>query len=180
MTRWRILAICFNPRAPCGARPAVVKFVAAYKGFNPRAPCGARPMPSYLRRIRSEFQSTRPMRGATTLLEGFKDNTGFQSTRPMRGATASGGNLGGGSGFNPRAPCGARRREAGAGDNKLMFQSTRPMRGATLPITAQAGRYVVSIHAPHAGRDAENGVLHVSHDVSIHAPHAGRDDAHDQ
>ena len=79
----------FNPRAPCGARHAaglgavqkddisihaplagrdtsclVVITTTAY--FNPRAPCGARPFA----RISSvplvcEFQSTRPLRGAT-------------------------------------------------------------------------------------------------------------------
>ncbi|EGK58596.1 hypothetical protein HMPREF9081_1902 [Centipeda periodontii DSM 2778] len=35
---------CFNPRAPCGARPPAA-LVWAYVGcFNPRAPCGARPI----------------------------------------------------------------------------------------------------------------------------------------
>ena len=48
-----------------GRDPSCTARLQALRGFNPRAPCGARPMPSYLRRIRSEFQSTRPMRGAT-------------------------------------------------------------------------------------------------------------------
>ena len=57
--------------------------------FNPRAPCGARrnrilDMASHI-----QFQSTRPMRGATS--------RPGSSTRPSRD-------------FNPRAPCGARRR----------------------------------------------------------------------
>ena len=33
----------FNPRAPCGARPALVFLVSFGFHFNPRAPCGARP-----------------------------------------------------------------------------------------------------------------------------------------
>ena len=33
----------FNPRAPCGARPAGSKYNLDVKDFNPRAPCGARP-----------------------------------------------------------------------------------------------------------------------------------------
>ena len=77
------------------------------------------------------FQSTRPMRGATSLTKyGLVVNV-FQSTRPMRGATGvegserthlsisihaphAGRDLGlfGSEGeskyFNPRAPCGAR------------------------------------------------------------------------
>ena len=66
------------------------------------------------------FQSTRPMRGATSWT--FKDvDTAeqFQSTRPMRGATSS-----------------HTRRTY----KQLEFQSTRPMRGATALATAVHGR----------------------------------------
>ena len=79
------------------------------------------------------FQSTRPMRGATILYQVPGRNTSrFQSTRPMRGATQSAPP--GGfhpADFNPRAPCGARRDRR----YKAKF------------------REVISIHAPHAGRD---------------------------
>ena len=58
------------------------------------------------------------------------------------------------SNFNPRAPCGARRGRlviAGAGSD-------------------------ISIHAPHAGRDAAStGSEGAASTISIHAPHAGRD-----
>ena len=33
--------------------------------------------------------------------------------------------------FNPRAPCGARRRRSAASEKALPFQPTRPLRGAT-------------------------------------------------
>ena len=79
----------FNPRAPCGARqydedadayiipisihaplagrdrrplPCVV---SSFAHFNPRAPCGARPQSRLSRSSSREFQSTRPLRGAT-------------------------------------------------------------------------------------------------------------------
>ena len=35
-------ASCFNPRAPCGARPFFRSFMTRLRSFNPRAPCGAR------------------------------------------------------------------------------------------------------------------------------------------
>ena len=80
---------CFNPRAPCGARPFVGGYInqkadvsihAPHAGrddtvasdaerirrFNPRAPCGARPMDYKIGLYALEFQSTRPMRGATS------------------------------------------------------------------------------------------------------------------
>ena len=79
---------CFNPRAPCGARReeyireciiALVSIHAPHAGrdncrsrdiktskcFNPRAPCGARHRQLRDHLQEKEFQSTRPMRGAT-------------------------------------------------------------------------------------------------------------------
>ena len=38
--------------------------------FNPRAPCGARPAPSLVANAPNEFQSTRPVWGATPTEEG--------------------------------------------------------------------------------------------------------------
>ena len=79
----------------------------------------------------------------------------FQSTRPMRGATKkchpSTAFL---MNFNPRAPCGARRE--------------------VFSLVEAAG--VISIHAPHAGRDnIGRGIFYALRFISIHAPHAGRD-----
>ena len=103
------------------------------------------------------FQSTRPMRGATAQLFNFSVNTtdfnprapcgarpdrqtesvmhhGFQSTRPMRGATT--------------------RRDAHLQRHRE-FQSTRPRRGATTGLRNKGLGTLISIHAPHAGRDLE-------------------------
>ena len=102
------------------------------------------------------------------------------------------------SGFNPRAPCGARRGPQFDDIVLDMFQSTRPVRGATNHWRRWGRRRRVSIHAPRAGRDAHIGYS-IRHDagfqstrpvrgatypgrastpkckVSIHAPRAGRD-----
>ena len=56
---------CFNPRAPCGARPAPLRRGFLLVCFNPRAPCGARPLSRSSSVLQRQFQSTRPMRGAT-------------------------------------------------------------------------------------------------------------------
>ena len=55
------------------------------------------------------------------------------------------------------------------------FQSTRPMRGATLSPPEADLDAVISIHAPHAGRDNKQNPKTNRYDISIHAPHAGRD-----
>ena len=123
---------CFNPRAPCGARPAYASGLCVVYGF----------------------QSTRPMRGATWYTSRnspFRQvsihaphagrDSGHVCTLPHRNR------------FNPRAPCGARPAIAPAISVASMFQSTRPMRGATGPRNRPCVSIGVSIHAPHAGRD---------------------------
>ena len=118
---------------------------------------GATVGPGDIPAIEKPFQSTHPMRGATSntptppIDHGIsihaphagrdeesvamsRDKAIFQSTRPMRGATNS-------SFqryffchyFNPRAPCGARRRNC----------------------NSMGQVHKISIHAPHAGRDCQ-------------------------
>ena len=78
------------------------------------------------------------------------------------------------------------------------FQSTRPVRGATgytpddretyvisihapragrdvLVLRYPLGPEIISIHAPRAGRDNINQIVQQSGTISIHAPRAGRD-----
>ena len=102
--------------------------------FNPRAPCGARRTEHGEAVIREKFQSTRPVWGATKAAAGDRPRqlisihaprvgrdssfrrcpctaAAFQSTRPVWGATrADGWRRYVLQHFNPRAPCGARRR----------------------------------------------------------------------
>ena len=146
--------------------------------FNPRAPCGARLIDLTIKATPSQFQSTRPVRGATTC-----------------GRARGGCNRY----FNPRAPCGARLDLAVRGRPLHPFQSTRPVRGATLlyqrerrrgrifqstrPVRGATGRGAdrddhlrISIHAPRAGRDIAAKKMFVQQlKISIHAPRAGRD-----
>ena len=101
--------------------------------FNPRTPCGVRLKAAYTGLPFGKFQSTHPVRGATQ--EGGKGNmyNQFQSTHPVRGATtALEIPLAKPINFNPRTPCGVRRR---------------PVR--YFPHMAE-----ISIHAPRAGCDA--------------------------
>ena len=128
------LAICFNPRAPHGARPSLFPArPAVSECFNPRAPHGARHGSDVSVSSSTQFQSTRPARGATSR---HRSNTSCRCR------------------FNPRAPHGARRDTAQGprccirvsihaprtGRDRLChepqtpvleFQSTRPARGAT-------------------------------------------------
>ena len=124
----------FNPRAPCGARPAMTTRRLRSPDFNPRAPCGARPQPTVRTFSESEFQSTRPMRGATrfTCIIGSGPRISIHAPHAGRDwVQDQNGNLP--DNFNPRAPCGARHETE----------------------TNTKEQKAISIHAPHAGRDAE-------------------------
>ena len=105
---------CFNPRAPCGARPCPPTWCVCFMScFNPRAPCGARRGVRMIYTPSVWFQSTRPVWGATTPGKVHSHSTAFQSTRPVWGATAIPDNA---------VYC-------------LQFQSTRPVWGATANLT---------------------------------------------
>ena len=96
------------PRA--GRDLFTIMIIRLYQDFNPRAPCGARPACDRDQDQHQQFQSTRPVRGATAILSG-------SSCVKVD--------------FNPRAPCGARLPQTMAGMSPAIFQSTRPVRGAT-------------------------------------------------
>ena len=131
LTRWRK---CFNPRAPCGARPFIGQYVPHYSGF----------------------QSTRPVRGATakntrswleTIVSIHAPRAGrdkrssdhwqcsrcFNPRAPCGARRTKTTALSTSPCFNPRAPCGARRFMLIPFVPLTMFQSTRPVRGATAP-----------------------------------------------
>ena len=148
----------------------------------------------------AEFQSTRPMRGATPMAIHRSLPMPFQSTRPARGATCRRQLCPGRQRhFNPRAPRGARPLEAVILPGKTAFQSTRPMRGATrlqetiydlkmefqstrpargatprLPREMRTSRYF-NPRAPRGARLALMGNMGVELFISIHALREGRD-----
>ena len=100
----------------------------------------------------------------------------FQSTHPMRGATSNTPRPPIDHGISIHAPH--------AGRDQLffptllllsLFQSTRPVRGATLEQAGLECVLGISIHAPRAGRDSPWGWDRPCQRISIHAPRAGRD-----
>ena len=122
----------FNPRAPCGARQCHNNYDTVARAVSIHAPrAGRDPKPAdhldaqevsihapragrdsftpETDSIARMFQSTRPVRGATTIWGIAEQYIVFQSTRPVRGATLTVSNK-----WHP-----------------VQFQSTRPVRGAT-------------------------------------------------
>jgi len=106
--------------------------------------------------LHARFQSTRPVRGATTATAlPRRINQPFQSTRPVRGATTALENTPPGETVSIHAPREGRDRSETASLSRCL---------------------IVSIHAPREGRDAESSVaVSAAVRVSIHAPREGRD-----
>ena len=117
----------FNPRAPRGARPQLAATANCELRFQSTRPAWGATKIFNITNFYVVFQSTRPAWGATNLVAsatGLSDT--FQSTRPAWGATAdalpmamasykfqstraAGVLPSRSSGFNPRAPRGARQ-----------------------------------------------------------------------
>ena len=77
--------------------------------------------------------------------------------------------------FNPRTPCGVRPQVRSRVDNGSAFQSTHPVRGATCRSLKTPSRRPISIHAPRAGCDNSQRWASAATVISIHAPRAGCD-----
>ena len=119
------------PRAGSDRQFRCSRFRAAY--FNPRSPCGERRRTARdWRRGQRAFQSTLPVRGATTLF-CFALHCLFISIHAPR-AGSDGDFIGGINGGN-------------------LFQSTLPVRGATNRRYGCLDFCAISIHAPRAGSD---------------------------
>ena len=170
----------FNPRAPCGARPAPTCSMTSWANFNPRAPCGARHCcmraACWLLRISTHaplagrdlcfgvaleirFISTHaPLAGrdAAGPAMGIIGNL-FQPTRPLRGATAAArGKAATDDHFNPRAPCGARRTKRNTAKSRGRISTHAPLAGRDDRLAVSATRVGrISTHAPLAGRDSK-------------------------
>ena len=133
--------------------------------------------------IRSEFQSTHPMRDATstciTILWHVKI---FQSTHPMRDATyLSPSARPNAPDFNPRIPCGMRQARFSFRLRLPYFNPRIPCGMRLRPCGHYFTRYKISIHASHAGCDKGDKRVVKETGISIHASHAGCDwDACDQ
>ena len=99
----------FNPRTPCGVRPAAARRSSCTSAFQSTHPM--RGATAITARIicHNSFQSTHPMRGATRRPRCLAISSRFQSTHPMRGATdANALACHIAWDFNPRTPCGVR------------------------------------------------------------------------
>ncbi len=77
--------------------------------------------------------------------------------------------------FNPRSPCGERLVAFEASSICLRFQSTLPMRGATILVRHISSFPDFNPRSPCGERLKHNVCITFAVVISIHAPHAGSD-----
>ena len=166
----------FNPRSPCGERRTLFALYVDDLVFQSTLPMrGATTSKRYMP-VALSFQSTLPMRGATKTSTTRERQHLFQSTLPMRGATQTRCNTRNDASFQSTLPMrGATHLPQLLTFPVFRFQSTLPMRGATDADALAYIQQLISIHAPHAGSDRFNLGLDRKMTISIHAPHAGSD-----
>ncbi len=116
-----------------GATQPALTQVEKRRGFNPRAPCGARPLLIDWMAYQVQFQSTRPVWGATGPdRPWYYGRYEFQSTRPVWGATAAWESWVAYRRVSIHAPrVGRDTAPVIAMPRPSAFQSTRPVWGAT-------------------------------------------------
>ena len=122
--------------------------------FNPRSPCGERPAYCHLNVQRVQFQSTLPLRGATPAGPGDEPVQGISIHAPLAGSdlppgrhTSCPGN------FNPRSPCGERRPARNRTWTTSYFNPRSPCGERHYWVTHYVNGLPISIHAPLAGSD---------------------------
>ena len=98
-----------------GATPAADTDTHRVPGFNPRPPCGGRLKRHVAAHANHEFQSTPPVRGATCrryLCHAGGNQVSIHAPRAGGDCVRVSVHVVSPRGFNPRPPCGGRRRRA--------------------------------------------------------------------
>ena len=136
-----------------GAPPFSMSALYIIMNFNPRAPCGARQSVTNTKSTNSPFQSTRPMRGATSPRYKRSDDHPVSIHAPHAGRDRCGYVRRRRCHVSIHAPHAGRDQEYAARSQTTEFQSTRPVWGATFLVLCGVEDVHVSIHAPRVGRD---------------------------
>ena len=126
-----------------------------YTDFNPRPPCGGRPAQSARLLPGPCISIHAPRAGGdsggriffppSATISIHAPRAGGDPT-PKQPAVSN-------QNFNPRPPCGGRHSGILSDEEFAAFQSTPPVRGATIEQIFISRRTKISIHAPRAGGD---------------------------
>ena len=145
----------FNPRSPCGERPAPTSRTGHPADFNPRSPCGER---------RLEARTSVCGRGISIHAPRVGSDVSSAPSMPWPGN------------FNPRSPCGERPNLFSM--YRLFYEISihAPRVGSDAPGPSIIVSKCISIHAPRVGSDeTDSPEDKPPRQISIHAPRVGSD-----
>ena len=125
----------FNPRSPCGERPARRRHQPVNGAVSTHAPLAGSDAGRAVHHRGRHVSTHAPLAGSDLpCAANGQAGDRFQPTLPLRGATAEA--LAPATrwpSFNPRSPCGERHFCALTQMQQIKFQPTLPLRGATTP-----------------------------------------------
>ena len=123
----------FNPHSPCGERQKIPHRPLRLHYFNPHSPCGERPTGWGAYRIRHEFQSTLPLRGATRRTRAASRHLSISIHTPLAGSDRARTDRWSRQRISIHTPlAGSDSPSQDSISDQREFQSTLPLRGATL------------------------------------------------
>ena len=136
-------------------------YLTCRNSFNPRTPCGVRPQPAGNWKWYQRFQSTHSLRSATignrparfrlkvsihALLAECDTRRRFMNTSVFS--------------FNPRTPCGVRRRQMGVQLSPHCFNPRTPC--GVRPATGRTSKTVFAFQSTHSLRSATQPTLYIT------------------
>ena len=148
----------FNPRSPCGLRLIYSPLLPLSRYFNPRSPCGLRRCFFVISSCNIGFQSPQPMRAATDSL-GVCFEGDFISIPAAHAGCDCSPRFNGAREFhfNPRSPCGLRLAQECHRLEHLNFNPRSPCGLRLSCIMKCSALGLISIPAAHAGCDGLYG-----------------------
>ena len=141
--------------------------------FNPHSPCGERRRVDGGVDVLPVISIHTPLAGSDDSVSGsLLSSIAFQSTLPLRGATTSSTNTRAMTDyFNPHSPCGERHSIRANAPCSRIFQSTLPLRGATDPPTLDIKPYRFQSTLPLRGATSTSGgSIHSRINFNPHSP----------
>ena len=147
------------------------------RNFNSHAPCGARPSLRVPPFRKSEFQLTRPLRGATSIFGTNIYNHAISTHTPLAGRDDDEApEVPEAEDFNSHAPCGARLHYEFERICHEQISTHTPLAGRDYLDGSREKFITISTHTPLAGRDVlTDEDIEQRLNISTHTPLAGRD-----
>ena len=155
---WERLKAYFNPRTPCGVRHAVLSvswLISSFQSTHPlRGATGRRPRGH----LDGNISIHAPLAGCDADYFAAEEDRFISIHAPLAGCDASVSTATTWTRyFNPRTPCGVRLCSPGRCRRSRNFNPRTPCGVRPAKVVYQGGEAYISIHAPLAGCDAEQG-----------------------